>query len=82
MENTANSAGGKVQEFIGHWEEAKTKIGISIAEIVDKHMVKLIDKMEELNNNNTFGEWCDDTIEYIKLVGSAIGWLSSKWYRG
>ena len=57
MENTANSAGGKVQEFVGHWEEAKTKIGISIAEIADKHMVKLIDKMEELNNNNAFKEW-------------------------
>lgn len=82
MESTSNSAGGKVQEFIGHWEEAKTKIGISIAEIADKHMVNLIDKMEELNNNNTFKEWAEDGIEYIKLVGSAIGWLSSKWYRG
>lgn len=28
MDNTAKSSGGKVQEFIGHWEEAKTKIGI------------------------------------------------------
>ena len=73
MENTANSAGGKVQEFVGHWEEAKTKIGISIAEIADKHMVKLIDKMEELNNNNTFKEWAEDSIGWLGKVGSALG---------
>ena len=69
MENTANSAGGKVQEFVGHWEEAKTKIGISIADITDKHMVKLIDKLEELNNNNSFKEWAEDSIGWLGKVG-------------
>ena len=82
MENTANSAGGKVQEFIGHWEEAKTKIGISIAEIADKHMVKLIDKMEELNNNNGFKEWADDSINWIGKVGSSIGSALGVVYNG
>ena len=82
MTNTANSAGGKVQEFIGHWEEAKTKIGISIAEIADKHMVKLIDKMEELNNNNGFKEWADDSINWIGKVGSSIGSALGVVYNG
>ena len=82
MENTANSAGGKVQEFIGHWEEAKTKIGISIAEIADKHMVKLIDKMEELNNNNGFKEWADDFIGWLGKVGSALGSAMGSVYNG
>ena len=82
MENTANSAGGKVQEFVGHWEEAKTKIGISIAEIADKHMVKLIDKMEELNNNNTFKEWAEDFIGWLGKVGSAFGSAMGAVYNG
>lgn len=82
MENTANSAGGKVQEFVGHWEEAKTKIGISIAEIADKHMVKLIDKMEELNNNNTFKEWAEDSIGWLGKVGSALGSAMGAVYNG
>lgn len=82
MTNTANSAGGKVQEFIGHWEEVKTKIGISIAEIADKHMVKLIDKMEELNNNNGFKEWADDSINWIGKVGSSIGSALGVVYNG
>lgn len=82
MESTSNSAGGKVQEFIGHWEEAKTKIGISIAEITDKHMVKLIDKMEELNNNNTFKEWAEDSIGWIGKVGSALGSAMGAVYNG
>lgn len=82
MKNTANSAGGKVQEFIGHWEEAKIKIGISIAEITDKHMVKLIDKMEELNNNNTFKEWAEDSIGWIGKVGSALGSAMGAVYNG
>lgn len=82
MENTANSAGGKVQQFIGHWEEAKTKIGISIAEITDKHMVKLIDKMEELNNNNTFKEWAEDSIGWLGKVGSALGSAMGAVYNG
>lgn len=82
MENTANSAGGKVQEFVGHWEEAKTKIGISIAEIADKHMVKLIDKMEELNNNNTFKEWAQDSIGWLGKVGSALGSAMGAVYNG
>lgn len=82
MENTANSAGGKVQEFIGHWEEAKTKIGISIAEIADKHMVKLIDKVNELNNNNSFKEWADDSINWIGKVGSALGSMLGTVYNG
>ena len=82
MENTANSAGGKVQEFIGHWEEAKTKIGISIAEITDKHMVKLIDKMEELNKNNTFKEWAEDSIGWLGKVGSALGSAMGAVYNG
>lgn len=81
MENTANSAGGKVQEFIGHWEEAKTKIGISIAEIADKHMVKLIDKMEELNNNG-FKEWADDSIGWLGKVGSTLGSAMGAVYNG
>lgn len=82
MESTSNSAGGKVQEFIGHWEEAKTKIGISIAEITDKHMVKLIDKMEELNNNNTFKEWAEDSIGWLGKVGSALGSAMGAVYNG
>lgn len=82
MENTANSVGGKVQEFVGHWEEAKTKIGISIAEIADKHMVKLIDKMEELNNNNTFKEWAQDSIGWLGKVGSALGSAMGAVYNG
>lgn len=82
MENTANSAGGKVQEFVGHWEEAKTKIGISIADITDKHMVKLIDKMEELNNNNSFKEWAEDSIGWIGKVGSALGSAMGAVYNG
>lgn len=82
MENTANSAGGKVQEFVGHWEEAKTKIGISIAEITDKHMVKLIDKLEELNNNNTFKEWAEDSIGWLGKVGSALGSAMGAVYNG
>ena len=81
MTNTANSAGGKVQEFIGHWEEAKTKIGISIAEIADKHMVKLIDKMEELNNNG-FKEWADDSIGWLGKVGSTLGSAMGAVYNG
>lgn len=82
MENTANSSGGKVQEFIGHWEEAKTKIGISIAEITDKHMVKLIDKLQELNNNNTFKEWAEDSIGWLGKVGSALGSAMGAVYNG
>ena len=82
MENTANSVGGKVQEFVGHWEEAKTKIGISIAEITDKHMVKLIDKLEELNNNNTFKEWAEDSIGWLGKVGSALGSAMGAVYNG
>lgn len=73
MDNTAKSAGGKVQEFIGHWEEAKTKIGISVAEIADKHIVHLIDKMEDLNKHNGFKDWAEDSISWIGKVGSAIG---------
>ena len=82
MENTANSAGGKVQEFVGHWEEAKTKIGISIAEITDKHMVKLIDKLEELNNNNTFKEWAQDTIGWLGKIGQTLGSAMGAVYNG
>ena len=82
MENTANSAGGKVQEFVGHWEEAKTKIGISIADITDKHMVKLIDKLEELNNNNSFKEWAEDSIGWLGKVGQALGSAMGAVYNG
>lgn len=82
MENTANSAGGKVQEFIGHWEEAKTKIGISIADITDKHMVKLIDKLEELNNSNSFKEWAEDSIGWLGKVGQALGSAMGAVYNG
>lgn len=73
MDNTAKSTGGKVQELIGHWEEAKTKIGISVAEIADKHVVHLIDKMDELNKHNGFKDWAEDTIGWIGKVGSAFG---------
>ena len=82
MENTANSAGGKVQEFVGHWEEAKTKIGISIADITDKHMVKLIDKLEELNNNNSFKEWAENSIGWLGKVGQALGSAMGSVYNG
>ena len=82
MANTANSAGGKVQEFVGHWEEAKTKIGISIAEITDKHIVKLIDKLEELNNNNSFKGWAQDTIGWLGKIGQTLGSAMGAVYNG